>query len=34
MSECSQYKYLHNSKLRDTSEFRMNFLDEACLSMR
>ncbi len=25
MKECSQYKYLHNSKLRDTSEFRNEF---------
>lgn len=25
MSECSQYKYLHNSKLRDTNEFKNEF---------
>ena len=25
MSECSQYKYIHNSKLRDSSEFENDF---------
>ena len=25
MTECSQYKYLHNSKLKDTSEFRVEY---------